>query len=447
MSRVVQVEVDGLFGHVHHVVSLRSETPTIITAPNGAGKTHILTLLAGALALDLKILLLTPYSSFLVSFSNGHQLRIVRTTDDDKGVRVSLEDTVEGVLIGQPLELGVEVLESDGRGVPAHFRKIAANRWYDARTGRTFPRSVMQRRYRLDSAVPEELAARSPEVIELCSGPEPVLIDTKRLDFSGLEPRESEFDEAGFRETSGAATRIHEYMEQLRAEVTEARRSSIQATQSADLSFAARALAAASLSVKETALHKRYDETVERYENLARNSLAVGQAPMKFPEQTNPTVRRILSVFLDDWDQRLEPLLSLNEKIQTLRDILDAKLAPSGKRTGMSSRGILEFRSATGRRISVENLSSGEQHMVVPGSLVLIDEPEISFHAAWKHSFLDDISRVSQISDLQVVMATHSSAIVNGRWDLAEELSFEASSQRELEDGVQGNDDGDDYDE
>jgi predicted ATP-dependent endonuclease of OLD family len=264
------------------------------------------------------------------------------------------------------------------------------------------------------------------------------MIDTKRLD--AIIPRSSHEERGVFR--SGDATvsssSITKYIDQIRIQVAEARRSSIQATQSADLSFAARALAAAKATVKEAALHKRYDEIVVKYEELARNGLAVGDAPLEFPEKTTPTVRRILSVFLDDWEKRLQPLGPLNKKIQTLRDILDTKLKQSGKRTSMGEGGQLMFRTFTGRRIRVSSLSSGEQHLVAlfthllftaaQGSVVLIDEPEISMHAAWKHAFLEDISRVADLADLQVILATHSTAIINGRWDLTEELGFSAET-------------------
>jgi predicted ATP-binding protein involved in virulence len=123
----------------------------------------------------------------------------------------------------------------------------------------------------------------------------------------------------------------------------------------------------------------------------------------------------------------------MNEKIKTLRSILDSKLMPSGKYTRMSQEGKLEFRDPRGE-ISVASLSSGEQHLVAlftmllfsadQGSVVLIDEPEISLHAAWKHAFLADISLVAKLSGLQIVLATHSTAIINGRWDLTEELLF-----------------------
>ena len=249
------------------------------------------------------------------------------------------------------------------------------------------------------------------------------------------------------RSGSEAASRIRGYTEKLSEEITEARRSSVQATQSADLSFARRALDAANRTINESELHERYDETVERYEALTRNALAVGEAPMPFPEKTSPTVRRILSVFLDDWDRRLKPLLPVNEKLQTLRDILDSKLAPSGKQTSISTRGGLGFQNLAGQRLPVSRLSSGEQHLVAlftlllfaakPGSLVLIDEPEISLHAAWKHAFLSDITRVAGVSNLQIVLATHSAGIVNGRWDLTEELDLNTDALVGSEDDLE----------
>jgi len=101
----------------------------------------------------------------------------------------------------------------------------------------------------------------------------------------------------------------------------------VVATQSADLSFASRALAAAHARVNEANLHKRYNMIVDQYEDLSQNGLAIGEAPMAFPENTTPTIRRILNVFLDDWENRLEPLRPVNSKLELLRRILDGKLA------------------------------------------------------------------------------------------------------------------------
>lgn len=437
--RIVKLEVSGLFGSVDHKVDIRPTGPTIITGPNGAGKTHLLSLLRGLLALEVRVLLFTHYSEIRITLADGRRLTASRSLNEDGEVAVNLSVERDGKKVGRPLVLNRDILEALSPDLPGHVRKTGPDRWFDSRSNRFIPRAVVERRYgALFDRLPAEVRDMSPEVMNICSPPEPVFIDTKRLDVAGLEGSDSEYAGVYGADRPSAVSRIGEYTAQLRSEVTEARRSSIQATQSADLSFAARALQAAQETVKEDDLHKRYDQTVERYETLARNSLAVGDAPLEFPSKTTPTVRRILHVFLSDWDKRLEPLMPLNEKIQTLREILDSKLAPSRKKTAMSSRGDLEFRTFAGKRIRVADLSSGEQHLVAlftlllfsasPRSLVLIDEPEISLHAAWKHAFLADITRVAEISNLQVIMATHSAGIINGRWDLTEELSFEMTA-------------------
>ncbi|WP_454299554.1 AAA family ATPase [Salana multivorans] len=458
MRHVTRLEVNGLFGHARHVVHFRENAPTILTAPNGAGKTHVLSLLRAALALDLGLLLATSFSDMRVDLSDGRSLAIRREVDESLDPIVTIAALKGDNVLGSTLRVGSRLFESFNPDLPPYVRPAGNDRWLDVRTGRAYGRQALERRFRVQVGLPTEMLDGCPDVRDICADPLPVFIDTKRLDVAGAEYTPGEFGTGITRETISAASRIHEYTEQLRSEVNEARRNSIQATQSADLSFAARALAAARMTVKEADLHKRYDRTVERYETLARNSLAVGDAPLEFPQKTTPTVRRILSVFLDDWDKRLEPLIPLNEKIQTLREILDSKLAPSGKRTAMSTHGNLEFRTFSGRRIRVAKLSSGEQHLVAlftmllfsakPRSLVLIDEPEISLHAAWKHAFLDDIARVAAVGNLQIVMATHSSAIINGRWDLTEELVLTPGPDGVAAvDSGHGDDDTDDLDD
>lgn len=272
-------------------------------------------------------------------------------------------------------------------------------------------------------------------------------IDTWRLDLRAAEQEFlGDWGRAPLWDNSSAASRIRDYTEKLRLEITEARRSSIRKTQSADLSFAARALEAANLTVRESTLHERYNKTVETYEALAENGLAIGESPLPFPEKSSPTVRRILNVFLDDWDERLKPLLPVNRKLQVLREILDSKLAPSGKKTKISDQGRLSFVNSNNKSLPESHLSSGEQHLIAlftsllfvakTNSLVLIDEPEISLHAAWKHAFLEDISRVADINGLQIVLATHSTGIINGRWDLAEELELQIDENDPVEDAI-----------
>ncbi|TDD58017.1 hypothetical protein E1263_20895 [Kribbella antibiotica] len=434
MRRVTHVRVEGLFGHLRHDIPISASAPTILTGPNGAGKTHVLMLLRAALIVDLKTLFKLPYTEFEVQFSDNHQLQIRRAIVKDEP-ELEIAALKGGKADGRAAK--VRAVDFEEPDLPRHIIPLPDGRLYDSRIERTLSAETAQRRYGPLIITPRRRFNNYPAIVRMISENAPILIDTKRLD--AALPGHLQSDIEGFHsnptERALASSSIGRYIGQIRIQVTEARRASVQATQSADLSFAARALAAASDRIKEDPLHQRYDAIVDRYEDLARNGLAIGEAPLSFPEKTTPTVRRILNVFLDDWERRLKPLLPVNEKIKTLRDILDTKLAKSGKRTAMAARGQLVFQSfATGQRVRVANLSSGEQHLVAlftlllftanGDSLVLIDEPEISMHAAWKHAFLDDISRVALLTDLQIIVATHSTAIINGRWDLTQELGF-----------------------
>ena len=82
--------------------------------------------------------------------------------------------------------------------------------------------------------------------------------------------------------------------------------------------------------------------------------------------------------------------------------------------------------------IPVTALSSGEKHVLLQlfelvfdgkaGDLVIIDEPELSFHPAWLNVYISILERIQQFKleegrDMQIVLATHSSMLVGGRWD------------------------------
>lgn len=87
-----------------------------------------------------------------------------------------------------------------------------------------------------------------------------------------------------------------------------------------------------------------------------------------------------------------------------------------------------------------ESLSSGEQHLTVMAfellfmapddSLVLIDEPEISFHMLWQVDFLKKLDLILRVRKLQCIVATHSPQIFNMKWRLSVDLFTQASLNR-----------------
>ncbi len=81
-----------------------------------------------------------------------------------------------------------------------------------------------------------------------------------------------------------------------------------------------------------------------------------------------------------------------------------------------------------------EGLSSGEQHLLIliyellfraeAGSLVLIDEPELSFHLSWQMDFLRNIREIMAARDnkIQYIVGTHSPQVFNSEWERSVDL-------------------------
>lgn len=82
-------------------------------------------------------------------------------------------------------------------------------------------------------------------------------------------------------------------------------------------------------------------------------------------------------------------------------------------------------REASGRRVEITDASSGELSLVVTllgiassiedGSLILIDEPEISLHPQWQSEYLERLTEAfSAFRGCHFMIATHSPALVAG---------------------------------
>ncbi len=89
-----------------------------------------------------------------------------------------------------------------------------------------------------------------------------------------------------------------------------------------------------------------------------------------------------------------------------------------------------------------DSLSAGEQHKLImafdllfkadDASLILIDEPELSFHMMWQMNFLDNLREITRLRNLQCIVCTHSPQIFDCDFDLAEDL-FSKSEEAKLE--------------
>jgi predicted ATP-binding protein involved in virulence len=138
----------------------------------------------------------------------------------------------------------------------------------------------------------------------------------------------------------------------------------------------------------------------------------------------------VLAVYIDDVTQKLDVFSDLRRRIELFLQLLNCRF--TYKKVRVDKRLGLVFQAAGGQDLPPTSLSTGEQHELVilyqllflteADSLVLIDEPEISLHVAWQTSFLKDLARISSVTNVDFLIATHSPQIIGNRWDLTVEL-------------------------
>lgn len=131
------------------------------------------------------------------------------------------------------------------------------------------------------------------------------------------------------------------------------------------------------------------------------------------------------------------------EKINVFKNIIDNS-GFSHKKMEIDPRFGIRFVSDNESKtiLNQEDLSSGEQHLSVMAfellfgapddSLILIDEPEISFHMLWQLDFLKNLNQILDFRDLQCIVATHSPQIFGMKWDLTTDLFQQTESLKEV---------------
>lgn len=143
-------------------------------------------------------------------------------------------------------------------------------------------------------------------------------------------------------------------------------------------------------------------------------------------EQAYSTKTSFLITYLDAYEGTLAPLKANYAKLKLFSDIFNKRNEITGKTIKFTPNGIEIY---TGdKKIDINCLSSGEKNDFVmfyrlifkteKHGIVLIDEPEISLHIEWQEEYLDRLLDICNMNGLQAIIATHSPNIVSGHFEL-----------------------------
>ena len=140
---------------------------------------------------------------------------------------------------------------------------------------------------------------------------------------------------------------------------------------------------------------------------------------------------RALKIYFEDFDSKYQVYEKMIEQLELFREIVNNHLRFKHLEI-TSEHGMVVRDNDTKEKIRLNLLSSGEQEILVlyykllfetqKGTVVLIDEPEISLHIAWQRMFAQDLKRIVMLKDIYAVIATHSPQMVSGNRNIQYDL-------------------------
>ncbi len=181
--------------------------------------------------------------------------------------------------------------------------------------------------------------------------------------------------------------------------------------------------------MNETQFSTKMDELINKYEILNKYKLVTTTVitNVEFKSEFS----KALKIYFDDFEKKYKEYESLIDELNLFTDIINDKLL--FKKLVISPEyGFILIEEDTGNEIDLETLSSGEKQLIIlfynlifnaeSDCYLLIDEPEISLHIIWQKKFMDDLIKVRNYKKYNVIIATHSPQIISHYWNLQVDL-------------------------
>jgi len=309
--------------------------------------------------------------------------------------------------------------------------RVGADTWQDVESGESYTTDEALLRYELIGPDAFQMDEENPQLTEFFQSLSVHMIDTQRL----LTDQRAESQRIR-RPDTPTPPRVSHYSRDLVRRLGKALAANSRTSQELDRTFPQRLMTNdfQPASATEDQIRTRYANQSELRNRLADISVLDDSQDFELPDrELHDWERRVLWTYLEDVQNKLATFDLLLNKLELLRDIINARFLFKQLKIDRES-GFL-FTTDTGHQLGPDRLSSGEQHELVllydllfnvkPNSLVLIDEPEISLHVSWQQQFLNDVIRISELTSLRFVIATHSPQIIHKWWSRTQALAVD----------------------
>lgn len=448
-SMLESIKIKKLFGLFdYHITLDTSENITILTGPNGYGKTTILNIIYHFFNQQFSYFQKLNFESISFEFSENKRMELTKKEKkailtNNTAIFPRVYTDIHINFFDSEKKIGTFIYDSELRELIANelknffsLRQIEEDLWINRRTNEKISLNNFLNLYK------EQLPEHFISLIKKKQSEEknnPIIIFLNSLNIYLIKEQRLLHKIFGRdKEEDTFLNTIELYAEELKKLIEEKQLEAYQITQKLDSSFPKRLIETKTV-IDEATFKKRFAKLKNKQSKLQQ--FGITTVEQEIPDY-NTESAKVLSVYLNDSEEKLSVYDDLLTKIDLFVSIISQKDFAFKTLQISSGKGFSFYQNKTLQPLSLTDLSSGEQHEVVllyellfktaPNSLILIDEPEISLHVIWQKAFIDDLKKIAKLKKISFLVSTHSPQIINNYWGLTRDL-FELSNAKEHE--------------
>lgn len=399
------IQFEKLFGRFDYDIIFNSEGLTIITGPNGYGKSTILKSIE-AISKEFSGLMFfmeLDFRKITISFENNRNI-IIKKAD---GKLIINNIAIEEKVFQNGLE---DILDRK-----PYFKRIDEYTWLDRRRGTKIT---------LDHIMKEMLQLGGDEIKVLSKEWLDLLKDMKQLvgEIYFIKEQRLIRENINRYEEQEIVNVIEELPKQFKELMSSVQQDYSTVANKLDSTYPNR-LFETEEGIAESDYKIKMQEMASKFETLSKYDLSTMQEPVNFIFKEEHA--KALKVYFDDFEVKYQVYEDFINKLDLYTDIINHRL--SFKSMKISKEFGISVIDENNKSLKLTQLSSGEKQEIVlfydlifgtkKDVLLLIDEPEISLHIIWLKKFMDDLLRIINYKGFNVVVATHSPQIINNHWD------------------------------
>lgn len=419
MANVVRrVVIEGLYDNYNYDITFHKDGVTLITAPNGFGKTTVLNIIKNAL--DLKFmyfynLLFKKIEIFFVDKWEDTRLVITRIPNKEK---TFFDDESE--------KYNVKFCFYSNGGKRPKDTYTLKGKSFDERSEFFYYLMMTEKNKNSgEKSLKDKVNDQTDSIIRQNFKNYSIFLNDKKCLFI-KEQRILSGNNSS--EDNPEKYTITQLAEDLKSRYAKQKSRYTDESQRIDSSFVKRLLGRNNKTYEAT----EYQEKINGLEKIVESYKKFGLiSNYSFFGQFDKDFKPALSLYINDMFEKIDVYERFYQQLSLFNQFVNGK-GLSNKKMVLNEHDGISFRSDSGRIVPIHKLSSGEQNLVIlfyrlvfetePNTLLLIDEPENSLHVEWLQKMLSDYLVMESNLGCQMIIATHSPTFINGNWDIAYDL-------------------------